>query len=370
VSARSQQDRAAGSPPAQAAPDRAAADRAARDRAARVLAGAAVAEAAAWTGLYDRARLLPPWTRRKRREIEHDHDVAGLADHPVPFALNQPTGPLRAAPGPRSEWIAFALQGLSASDWRYERAATLAAWRSLAGDAEPPRLSLGQRAALDHLLAGREPPRSGHDHARYADDAACVRSLALAAALAHDPDVLLHAVREDAVISNAEDGVWCAEAIACALAATARGEPPERALELAAARLPVGSWSALQLARALRAGGDADDPLELALRLDHGAANAAYSYGDAAPDVVTIALTIFRRLSPRYEAALLAALAVPRHAAAVLPVLGALLAADAHSSYPSDRHLERLPSFLGIALPRLRGQRPTDVATTTLHEGD
>lgn len=338
-----------------------------RHLATRVVAGAAIAEATLWTGLFDRAHLLPPWTRRKRREIEHDHDVAGLLDLPVPFALNVPATPLYAAPGPRSEWLAFQVGLVASTRRRYDLAATTAAWRGLADDAEAPRLSISQRAALDGLLAGVAPPLTGHDHARHADDAACVRALALATLLPDD-GALLCAVRDDATITNAEDGVWCAEAVAVALTATARGDTPERAVAAAAAHLPPRSWSAERLHRALRIGAETTSSVELALRLDHDVANAAYSYGDAAPDVVAIALTIFRTCHPRVDAALLAALAVPRHAAAVAPLVGAICAAGGALPFPLGRTRELIPSFLGVSLPRLRGVHPLDVLDTTTHD--
>ena len=342
--------------------DRGAAARA-DDAVVRVAHGLAAAEATTWSGLFLRALPLPYWTRRKRREIEDLHDRDGLLSWPVPFALNQDPDPLRAAPGPRSEWYAFQAGLVADAGGRYDRAAALRAWRALADGPEPPRLTLGQRAALDHLLAGTPPPVSGHDHPHPFDDAATVRAVALAAALHADPAALAAAVAEDAPISNADDGVACALAVAAVTAALLAGADVSDAVAEARTRLPNGTWAAIHVDRALRHADTADDPLDLAMRLDHDLANAAYSYADAAPDVVAIALAILRSTYPRVEAGLLAAAAVPRHAAGVAPLVGALFAAGGQLPAPLPRLLARTPPLLGLALPRLRGVRLADLAS-------
>lgn len=331
----------------------------------RVLYGLAAAEAATWTAMFQRAQLLPAWTRRKRREVEHDHDIARSLELPVPFALNQPTHALRAGPGPRSEWFVFQLRVLAAGGGAYDLATALVAWRALAAadpadPADHPRLSHAQRAVLRQLAAGATPPQTGHDHARYADDGATVRALALAAGLADatgHPDALDLAVATDAAISNAEDGVWVAQAAAALLAALAAGVAPLAAADASLERLPADSWSAERVRAGLAAAEGASGPLDLAFRLDTEVANAAYSYGDAAPDVLATALPIFRHHHRHPEAALLAALAAPRHAGAVAPLVGAWCAAAGYALSLSGPALERVSTLLGVALPQLRGVR-------------
>lgn len=331
--------------------------------AVRLLYALACAEATTWGALAQRAHLLPYWTRRKRREIEQEHDLAGALELVVPFALNQPTDAVRAGPGPRSEWFVWQLRVLR-SDGAYDHAGALDAWRALAdapNDGAAPRLGLSQRAALRALRAGVAPPRSGHDHARYADDAATVRALAIAAGRtdAHSgaSDALDAAVALDAAITNAEDGVWVAQAAAALVAALAAGAEPAAAVDAALERLPPESWCGERARYALAVTADARSALDLALTLDAHVANAAYSYGDAAPDVLAIALPILRTFVTTPDAALLAALAVPRHAAAVAPLVAAACAAAGSPPAVRDPLPERLATLAGVALPQLRGVR-------------
>jgi len=333
--------------------------------AVRVLHALASAEAATWGAFVQRSHLLPYWTRRKRREVEQEHDLAGALELVVPFALNQPNDALRADPGPRSEWFVYQLRVLHA-DGSYDHAAALDAWRALADDADdgrPHRLTLSQRAALRALRAGVAPPRSGHDHARYADDVATVRALAIAAgrgeqAIRSGPSTDLDdAVALDAGITNAEDGVWVAQAAAALIAALAAGSGVANAVQAALVRLPVDSWAGERARYALGVGTSARTPLDLAFALDTEVANAAYSYGDAAPDVLAIALPILRNFLASPDAALLAALAVPRHATAVAPLVAAACAAAGYPSSLSSPISERLITLAGVGLPQLRGVR-------------
>lgn len=322
----------------------------------RVLYGAAAAEAATWGAMFQRALLLPYWTRRKRREIEEAHDKANSSEIPVPFALNQPTDALRAGPGPTTEWLVFQLRLLSRTGGGYDPRGAVEAWLSLSDErTAPPRLSTSQRAALDHLLAGRLPPISGHDQPHYFDDAACVRALAMAAALHDRPSDLVAAVRWDATITNSEDGVWAAEAVANAVRAAIHGAHADAVVASALAALPADSWILERAGRALELAEEARGPLDLALSLDQELGNAAYSYGDAAPDVLPMALAIYLNCAGDYQRSLLAALAIPRHASAVAPLVGALCAAGSSPPPLSVKSRAYLGTLRGVALPTIAG---------------
>lgn len=325
--------------------------------------GMAVAEATVWTGLYHRALMLPYWTRRKRREIEDGHDRDGGIDVPVPFALNQPSAPLRAAPGPRTEWLVFQFQALAEGGARYDADAIRRAWRALAKSDPPPRLSISQRAAVRALESGGGPPQSGHDQPHYFDDAAVVRAIATAVVLGRHPEDLRAAVLTDASMTNADDGVWAAVAVATAVSELLAGVGMRDAIGAAITELPGDTWIAEHVARALRLALSTPDPLDLAFALDQQLANAAYSYGDAAPDVLAVAFAILHSLHQRPELALWAASCVPRHSASVVPLIGALVAVAYRPAdgtrpvWPTPAARSRVPALLGVALPGLAGVR-------------
>lgn len=326
-----------------------------RERARDMIVTTMVADGLAWQNLYRRSRLLPDWTRRKRREFEADAEARGILDDALPFALSLPTAPFASGPGVNSEWLAFQLRILAENGGRYDRAVALQAWDELVAKRSSLRVTIGQHATLLNLEAGVEPPISGHDNPHYFDDSACFRAIALV--LADGPDVFT-SVRSDAEISNAEDGLWAAEAFAVALRTALDGGGVDDAIARGRERIPAQSWLARDLERALAVAAGASSVFELIASLSDESTNHAYNYGDSAPETLSIALAIVTSTRGRWEPGLLAALALPTTAASVAPMVGALCGAlgTAAPSGVADPGPLR-----GIALPHLAGARPLEL---------
>ena len=321
-----------------------------------VLRTMVLADGLAWQNLYRRAHLLPAWTRRKRREIEAGHEARGIVDEALPFALNQPTAPFREASGVQSEWLAFQLKILIESGGPYDPRVALEAWRDLAARRTALRLSVGQHAALVNVAAGIDPPTSGHDNPHYFDDSACFRAVALLAADGggSGADDLLEVVARDAQISNAFDGIWAAQAFAAALRGALDGADAGAAVARARACIPDGSWTAIEVDRARSHAAEATGLFDLIRRLASGPTNHAYDYGNSAPETLAIALAILAFTGGDLEPGLLAALALPRTAASVAPMIGALCGALGTAR---EHHVADAP-VQGLALPHLAGTRP------------
>ncbi len=322
----------------------------------QVIGAMVVSDGLAWQNLYRRSHLLPSWTRRKRREIEAEHEGHGILDEALPFTLNQPTVPFRNAPGVAAEWLAFQLEILVQGGGRYDPRVALDAWRGLADRRTELRLSVGQHAALENVAAGIDPPTSGHDNPHYFDDSACFRAVALLCADHGEQEAgeLQEIVASDARISNAHDGVWAAQAFAAALGGALDGADAGTAVALARECIPEGSWAAIEIDRALAHAAEATHVVDLIGRLANGPTNHAYDYGNSAPETLAIALAILDFTGGDTESGLLAALGLPRTAASVAPMTGALCGALGTAR---GLHLEAGP-LVGLALPHLAGVRP------------
>jgi ADP-ribosylglycohydrolase len=315
-----------------------------------IVDGLMLGESLAWTGLYQRSHLLPFWTRRKRREIEADYERDGLIETSLPFALNQPTGAFRLAPGAHCEWLAFQAELLLAGGGTYSQELALEAWRALVPARESLRLTVGQHAVLANLERGAMPPQSGHDNPHYFDDGACFRAVPLLVARGGEPHEL---VRLDASITNSEDGVWAAQAYAAALATALATSDPEASVQAALACLPAGSWAAAEAERALAAARGAGSLFELIHTLSDEHTSHAYNYGDSAPETLALTLATVSYTGGGLEAGLLAALALARTAGSVVPLVGGLCGAlGAPVNAPAR-------ALVGVALPAVRG---TDLA--------
>ena len=78
-----------------------------KQRAVNAMIGLAIGDALSWTAMFHRSVLLPPWTRRKRREIDIESEMTNVIITPMPFSLNQPAQHFAISPTDETEWAAF-----------------------------------------------------------------------------------------------------------------------------------------------------------------------------------------------------------------------------------------------------------------------
>src|SRR4051794_23100204 len=182
------------------------------DRVRGAFAGLAVGDAAGWPAARHRWTLLAPWTRRLGRGLDgFAEEHAGTA-LPGPVAPNQPVAPPAIGPSDDAEWLAW-----TALTLHQDRRAAFAA------PGPDVRARIWVRPALDNLARGLDPPVSGHDNPHFFDDAAAVRAVAFGASRPGDPSGASRAARADAEVTNAEDGVHGARAMAAAVAVATGG---------------------------------------------------------------------------------------------------------------------------------------------------
>ncbi|GAB3139758.1 ADP-ribosylglycohydrolase family protein [Microbispora hainanensis] len=321
------------------------------DRVRGAFVGLAAGDAAGWPAARHRSTLLAGWSRRLHRELDafaEEHQVTTL---PVPFALNQPVAPLAAGPSDDAEWLAW-----TALTIREDRAE---AFGRLAGR-DDVRARISVWAALDNLAAGKRPPASGHDNPHHFDDAAAVRAVAFGVA-GLDP-------LEDARVTNAEDGVLGAVAMARAVAALTDGAPMGEAVEAALGALPPDTAIGHAAREALAAARAAGSPFAAVPALDAAVLDHVYSYGVAAAQTVPIALALADaavscgRPPEAFGAGVSAAACLAPVADSAPALTGALLGCAAgHDALPAAWR-ERARVLAGCCLPELAGTDLLDIA--------
>ncbi|MFC4585428.1 ADP-ribosylglycohydrolase family protein [Sphaerisporangium corydalis] len=315
------------------------------DRIRGAFVGLAIGDAAGWPSARHRSALLAPWSRRLERELDgfaEEHRVTTL---PVPFTLNQPTGPLATGPSDDAEWLAWT--ALTIRDDRAEAFGRLAGRTDL-------RVRISVRAALDNLAAGKRPPASGHDNPHHFDDAAAVRAVAFGA-IGADP-------RADATVTNAGDGVLAAMAMAAAVAELVAGGSMASAVQAALAELPgdtaIGHAARTALAVARAAG----DPFSAVPGLDAALVDHVYSYGVAAAQTVPVALALAEVSGGALTAAVPAAACLPSLADSAPALTGALTGAFTGAAALPAPWRSAARTLPGCALPDLAGTDLIDIA--------
>ncbi|MEV5705912.1 ADP-ribosylglycohydrolase family protein [Actinoallomurus sp. NPDC052274] len=311
------------------------------DRVRGAFAGLAIGDAAGWPAARHRWGLLAPWTRRLGRELDgfaEDHRVTTL---PVPFALNQPVAVLGIGPSDDAEWLAWTARTLG-TDRR-------AAFEALRDDV---RARISVRTALDNLARGVGPPASGHDNPHFFDDAAAVRAVAFGAAHPGEPETASRAARADAQITNAEDGVHAAGAMAAAIAVAVAGAPAGDVVAAALAELPAGTAIHRAATAALDLPGDA---FGLVPSLDAALQDHVYSYGVAAARTVPVALALTRASDGDLARAVPAAACLASLADSAPALTGALTGAVTGWAALPETWRERARHLAGCCLPELAG---------------
>jgi ADP-ribosylglycohydrolase len=323
-------------------------------RARNALLGLALGDAIGWPAMFHRARVLPAWTRRLRREIDVQRDASGVLRVPMPFSLNQPSGAFDLCPTDDTEWASWTMETLLASNFALTEEASLARWMALATDPRGVSGGVSTVAALDNLRRGLLPPVSGHDHPHYFDDGAACRSVPIGIAHTGNPEAAASAAETDAAVTNAEDGVWAARAIASAVSVACAGGTAREAVASAASALPPKSWIARTVSGALSSTSGEKGLLSV-LPVLHEVLTREYSDGSAAPETLAITLAIVTRASDNLSEGVMAAASLAKGADSIPSLVGALCAALGDGDPVGVSWEESLRTLRGVALPGMSG---------------
>ncbi len=328
-------------------------------RGRNALLGFALGDALGWPAMYHRSRLLPAWTRRIRREMDAEREGTGVLRIPVPFSLNQPRSTFDPCPTDDTEWAAWMMQGLLDHDCRVDQQWITGAWLSLAQD--PVRGWVSTHTALDNLRRGILPPQSGSDNPHYFDDGAVPRAVPVGIAYAGRPTEAASSAAIDAAVTNSEEGIWVASAVAASVSVACAGGSRADAVEAAREALPEGSWPRRLLDAAT--GQRGVSVLEVLASL-HELQSVEYSDSCIGPETVAAALAIISCSGDRFAEALTAATALPRGADMVPAIVGAIAGALANDDPVPERWKRSLGTLRGISIPALAGKDYLGLVTT------
>jgi ADP-ribosylglycohydrolase len=325
------------------------------DRVRNCLLGAALGEALSWSSLFARSYQLPPWPRRILREMAEWHEREGIVRLPLPFSLNQPAEAFDLCPVAGTEWIMMTALTILEAGGEYDRDKALRHWLDLAAEGDGVRASVGVMTSLDNLRKGLLPPFCGHDNPHYLDDSGLLRAIPIGACYAGRAEDAEAAARFDASITNAEDGVIGAVAVARGIALACAGASLEDVVREVVESAPADSMVGSGLQNAIAAFPGGRDPLS-AIPALHGLVNREYSYGGVAAETLAVAIGVLRLSGGDLPTALLAAAAVPKSAESVPLLVGAFAASLCAREYPIPAEwLPSLSRLRGVAIPALRG---------------
>jgi ADP-ribosylglycohydrolase len=310
--------------------------------------------------MFHRSYLLPPWTRRIRREMDAASETSNVLPPAMPFSLNQPAEFFDIAPTDDSEWAAFTTNILLNQDSGFEDT-LLDAWLKLVQSGENIRGGVSTQAALSNLRNGVRPPRSGRENPHYLDDGAVVRSVPIGIFCAGNPEKAAQMAVLDARVTNAEDGVWAAQAMAIAVTLACAGKNSEEMLAAAIQALPESSLIRRTVSKALALVEDCDSLFSVLPELQNTTINREYSYGNAAPETLALTFAIAKVIGHEFELAVTTAASIAKTADSLPATVGALAGAMNTGVIASEQWLAAIATLKGICIPSLAGTSFVDL---------
>jgi len=327
-----------------------------KQRAKNSMVGLAIGDSLSWTSMFHRSFLLPQWTRRIRREIDASSETTNILLTPVPFSLNQPARFFNISPTDKTEWAAFSAEILLKNDFDSYNQSALEEWVKLSNSKDPVRGGVSTQAALQNLRNGIQPPQSGKQNPHYFDDGAMSRSVPIGIIYSGHPDKAAKLAYIDAVVTNSEDGVWAAQAMAVAISLACFGASIDEAINEAYKYLPETSWIRRTVDEAMSIVKNSDSIFSILPEIQNKIVNREYSYGNVAPETLALTLIIAKLHGNDFEKAITSAACFAKSGETLPAMVGALVGAMRSKLFAGDSWLGAIETLKGISVPGSEGK--------------
>lgn len=319
--------------------------------------GLAYGDAVSFPALFHRFQATP----RKRHDFlwrtNQTLDQRNITRMMVPYTHRLEPELLEPGPTDDTEFALLTLKALLESEGDPTPASLLAIWqREIMPRADEVRSSISVRAAIENLKVGLLPPITGNDNPLHYEDSAVARAIPIGLFCAGSSDRAATIAAWDAQITQAEDGIYAAQAMAAAIAVLADAGSLTDAITAARRYFPADSWIAHVDAIAQQCAREAADLNDLLLLLTAKVINTVYSFGCAAPETLPTALVIAEKANGDLQTACLYANMIAKSADSLPPMVGALCGCYQGLGVISPAWQAALSKCRGLCLPFLEGE--------------
>ncbi len=327
-----------------------------KQQARNAMHGLAIGDSTSWTSMFHRSVLLPPWTRRIRREMDTASETTNVIVTPMPFSLNQPAQHFNISPTDETEWASFTAEILLENSSASYKLSVLDRWMNLAQSRDTIRGGVSTQAALHNLRNGIFPPQSGKENPHYFDDSAMVRAVPIGIVCTGQPDKAALLAEIDASVTNSEDGIWAAQAMAVAICLVCSGKNINEAIGTAMEYLPESSWIRRSVNKAMKITQQGNSIFSILPEIHNNIVNREYSYGNVAPETLALTFIIAQLHANNFEIAVMTACSFAKSGETLPAMVGALVGATHSSAIAGEHWLKAIESLKGICIPRLNGE--------------
>ncbi|WP_327175191.1 ADP-ribosylglycohydrolase family protein [Streptomyces sp. NBC_01335] len=219
-----------------------------------------------------------------------------------------------------------------------------------------------ERGTLENLRRGLAAPISAqHRHAW--SDGLAMRAAPFGVFAAGRPAEAARLVAIDGQVSHDGEGIYGGQAVAAGVAAAMVGAGPASVIAAALSVVPMDSWTARSLRRAVTAAQRGyPDRLTAERAVRSAVVIGGYPWTDLAPEAVGLAFGAFTAARGDFRAAVLMAVNMGRDADTTAAVAGALAGAWQGTAAIPAEWATAIGPVRGSCLPSMRGYHVLDVA--------
>ncbi len=340
------------------------------DRVYGALLGLALGDTISYPAALHRGLKLKPWQRTFQRRTDLEMLEHRIVRQTLPFGFGYGDEALLPGPTDDTEMAALTARVLLVHGAAPTAAEFADAWRTLAGQSDQLWVGFSEKAALQNLKQGMEPPATGGDNPQWYDDGAVARAVPIGLVWAGRPERAAAVAALDAGVTHAEEGVWAAQAMAAAIAALAGGDDLDAALALGRARFPSGSWLEWVDRRVIELARLHSSPADLALVLSREVVTRTYSHANAAAETLPAAFALARATNGDLWQGVLIANTCARASDSLPAMVGALAGALRGPAAISVDWELTLRTRRGICVPELEGMDLRTLAADLSAVGD
>ncbi|MFI2369595.1 ADP-ribosylglycohydrolase family protein [Streptomyces sp. NPDC018833] len=219
-----------------------------------------------------------------------------------------------------------------------------------------------ERGTLENLRRGLAAPISAqHRHAW--SDGLAMRAAPFGVFAAGQPEEAARLVTIDGSVSHDGEGIHGGRAVAAGVAAAMGGAGPAGVIGAALSVVPMDSWTARSMRRAVVAAGRAyPDVLTMERAIRSTVVIGGYPWTDLAPEAVGLAFGAFAAARGDFRGSVLTAVNMGRDADTTAAVAGALSGAVSGARAIPEAWASAIGPVRGSCLPSMRGHHVLDVA--------
>jgi len=221
------------------------------------------------------------------------------------------------------------------------------------------RGGFSEMTAINNLRAGLEAPVTGSDNHEMWSDGSAMRIAPVGVFCAGDPAEAARLAAIDAQVSHARDGIYCARAIAAAVAVALVTTSWEAVVEAGLNAVPGDSWSYRTISAAVDIGRRAASLEQAVDELYEAISIFCYPWADVAPEATALAFGLFAAARGDYVGSVLGGVNVGRDADTIAAMSGSMAGALHGAQAVPERWRSRINRVRGICIRAVAG---TDLA--------